>query len=166
MLTPRIAGTTWAATPVLTPFVDSLPLPATLAATGTYTETGRGTGPLYDLPVGEIKHKFHRDLPSSRLWGYKGTFPGPTIVANSGQPVFVRFANNLKDAPHPLWSDAFNCLHGPDMSDPPSARRIITHLHGARTTTDSDGWPEHTLLPGQVTAKPFWYPNIQEASTL
>src|SRR5437763_5420869 len=63
-------------------------------------------------------------LPGVRtqVWGYNGTFPGPTIVSRSGRRTVVRHHNQL---PVPT----------------------VAHLHGGRTPPPSDGYPTDLLLP-------------------
>lgn len=56
------------------------------------------------------------------VFGYDGTFPGPTIVSRRGRPTVVRHTNNL---PVPT----------------------VVHLHGGHTPADSDGYPTDLLLP-------------------
>jgi FtsP/CotA-like multicopper oxidase with cupredoxin domain len=75
-------------TPPLAPFVDALPVPSRLLAP---EHDGRLT---VSIRVGA--HRFHRDLPSSRIWGYDGTMPGPTIEAERGQAVTVGWRNELE----------------------------------------------------------------------
>ncbi|WP_207400508.1 multicopper oxidase family protein [Actinomadura roseirufa] len=63
-------------------------------------------------------------LPGVRtpLWTYGGTFPGPTIESRRGRPITVRHRNEL---PVPT----------------------VVHLHGGRSTPDSDGYPTDLVLP-------------------
>jgi spore coat protein A len=56
------------------------------------------------------------------IWGYNGTFPGPTIVQNPGRTVVVSHRNEL---PVPT----------------------VVHLHGGTTPHDSDGYPTDFILP-------------------
>jgi spore coat protein A len=56
------------------------------------------------------------------IWGYNGTFPGPTIVQNPGRSVVVSHRNDL---PVPT----------------------VVHLHGGTTPHDSDGYPTDFILP-------------------
>ncbi len=56
------------------------------------------------------------------VFGYDGTFPGPTLVTRRGQPALVRHTNRL---PVPT----------------------VVHLHGGHTPADSDGYPTDLLLP-------------------
>jgi FtsP/CotA-like multicopper oxidase with cupredoxin domain len=72
----------------LTPFVDPLPLPPRLLAR---EHAGRLT-----VRMCSGLHRFHRDLPESRVWGYDGCVPGPTIEAERGRPVRVEWINELE----------------------------------------------------------------------
>jgi o-aminophenol oxidase len=74
----------------LAPFADALPVPRRLVA-------ARPDGRL-SVPIRAGAHSFHRDLPESAIWGYDGTVPGPTIEAERGQPVTVRWRNELDGA--------------------------------------------------------------------
>ena len=100
--------------PATTPFVEPLPVatpkqalsalnpPATEFA--QTNEAGRdahqrwATFPpqkFYEVHVSERMHSFHRELPTQPIWGYDGTHPGPTIAARVGEPIVVRFYNDL-----------------------------------------------------------------------
>jgi len=98
--------------PLPRPFQRPLPIPDTLRPTpsGEYRIVQR-TG------VAEI-------LPgvSTPIWGYQGTFPGPTLTSRSGQPIVVRHRNEL---PVPT----------------------VVHLHGGHTPAESDGFPTDLLHP-------------------
>ncbi|TCP56780.1 spore coat protein A [Tamaricihabitans halophyticus] len=63
-------------------------------------------------------------IPGTRttVWGYEGTFPGPTLHTRSGRGAVVRVAN--------------------DLTVPTS-----THLHGGLTPPDSDGYPTDVVVP-------------------
>lgn len=163
---PMVARKVGATTPVLEPFVDALPLPGRLRPVGLHQRPGFPAGLLYEVNARQVAQKLHRDLSATTVWGYQGSYPGPTIAAVTGQPVYVRYRNQLPGGEHPLWSPAFACVHGPDTSDPPGARRIVAHLHGGKVPADSDGFPEATILPGQTQSPVFFYPNRQEAATL
>ena len=145
---------------VLEAFVDSLPIPA-VATPVTGTVGGVAN---YEIPVTEQWQTYHRDLPPTRVWGYAGSYPGPTIVASSGKQVTVKWRNDLRDstgAPrttHYLPVDP--CVHGAEDAAP----RIVSHLHGGHVEQSSDGYPTWTLLPGQ--SQTYTYPNKQLAGTL
>jgi spore coat protein A len=71
----------------LTPFVDPLPLPPRLLA--------REHEGALAVRMRAGAHRFHRDLPESRVWGYDGGVPGPTIEAERGYRVRVEWINDL-----------------------------------------------------------------------
>jgi spore coat protein A len=117
---------------------------------------------------------------STPVWGYNGTYPGPTFEATTGQPVKVRFANNLVDSlglplPHLLPLDTtLHCGNDP-FGNPTYCRpfvRTVAHLHGGHVADTSDGNPEAWFSAGWNEKGPRWsrkiydYPNDQEAATL
>jgi spore coat protein A len=146
----------------LCPFVDELPRPA-IATPVTGTSSGAAS---YDMAMTEFTQVLHRDLPATTVWGYGGSYPGPTIEARSGQPVTVRWINDLRDnggalrAEHYLAVDT--CMHGPDHEG--AAPRTVVHLHGGHVPPEVDGYPEDTFLPGEEVT--YVYPNNQDAATL
>ncbi len=147
---------------VLTPFVDALPRPA-VAVPDSGMPGGTAS---YSIAITELKQKLHRDLPPTTVWGYEGSYPGPTIEASVGNPVTVHCLNDLRDSTGSLRTQHFLpvdlCMQGPDVEGP-SARTVI-HLHGGHVPPESDGYPEQTILPGQ--SQVFHYPNNQQAATL
>jgi FtsP/CotA-like multicopper oxidase with cupredoxin domain len=72
-------------------------------------------------------------LPSSTIYGFNGTFPGPRINALYGQPSLVRFENDLDFNPM--------CRDRQDFGAPDWA--FLTHLHNGHTAPESDGQPHH-----------------------
>jgi spore coat protein A, manganese oxidase len=137
----------------LTKFVDQLPIPPVIDATG---------GGTIDLPMAPSFHSFHSSLPSASTWGYGGaSYLGPTINARRGVEVNVVAANQL--ATHPLAFAIDTELHGALESDK-TQPRVSLHLHGGNTAPESDGHPEDTFLPG--TSKTYHYQNDQEAANL
>ncbi|MFC9688256.1 multicopper oxidase family protein [Kribbella sp. NPDC056951] len=56
------------------------------------------------------------------MWTYDGTFPGPTIESRRGRPITVTHRNEL---PVPT----------------------VVHLHGGRSTPESDGYPTDLVVP-------------------
>jgi spore coat protein A len=75
----------------------------------------------------------------TRIWGYNGSFPGPTIRARRGRATVVTHTNNLSV---------------------PS----VVHLHGGVTRPEFDGFPTDTIAPGE--ARRYKYANIGRAATL
>ncbi|AEF42384.1 multicopper oxidase family protein [Hoyosella subflava] len=90
----------------------------------------------------------------TRVTGYDGMYPGPTIRARRGAPVHVSVQNDL------------------DIG-------TVMHLHGGRMAPEHDGYPTDVLLPhsghvraplmpGNTTvgARSYVYPMDQRAATL
>jgi spore coat protein A len=147
---------------VLAPFVDPLPRPA-VASPVTGTPGGQA---YYELAVTEFKQQLHRDLPPTTVWGFAGSYPGPTIEATRNLPVTVKWLNNLRDTNGVLRTNHYLpvdlCLMGPDEFG--AAPRIVTHLHGGHVTPENDGYPVATFLPGQSATN--FYPNLQPPGTI
>ncbi len=133
-------------------FVDPLPLPRVLQPGGSV----RGT-PWYLVTMTEFQQKLHRDLPPTTVWGYNGTYPGPTIEARSNKPILVKWVDSL---PHRHLFPVDRTLM--DMTLPDV--RNVVHLHGGHTPPDSDGNPTQWFTPGH--SKTCFYPNLQQAATL
>jgi spore coat protein A len=113
-----------------------------------------------------FRHRAHRDLPVTPMWGYNGMWPGPTFEARKGQPVSVKWANQLPTK-HFLPLDY--TIHGEEQDVPEV--RTVTHVHGARVMPESDGYPDAWITSdgraGSVrAADPCHYPNDQPAATL
>ena len=146
----------------LTPFVDALPIPNGIRPGGTFDGD-----PLFQVTMQVFRQKLHRDLPPTTLWGYNGQYPGPTFEARRGQPIAVRWMNNLPNR-HMFPID--NTLHGDEAGQP--AVRTVVHLHGHKVLPESDGYPEAWFTNGFGQTGPFFeqriyqYPNDQAATQL
>ena len=147
----------------LASFVDPLPLPQLLKQQGTRSSRQHAAqnAPYYRITVREVSHSFHRDFPPARQWSY-GEGPAPVLIeAQKDTGILVDYANSLPPQ-HilPLGGP----MHGMEylMHAPPT--RIVTHLHGARVPTISDGYPEDWYGPGE--SKLCYYPNHQDATAL
>jgi spore coat protein A, manganese oxidase len=75
---------------------------------------------------------------TTEIWGFEGTWPGPTIVAERGRLVSVQQTNQLPE-------------------------NMTIHNHGHKVDPASDGHPVDFILPG--AAKTYLYPNDQAAGT-
>ena len=135
-------------------FVDPLPLPKRLMPEGT----GRD-GVQYHVRVLEFTQRLHSQLPPTRLWGYEGQYPGPTIEAQRGVPTIVQWENQL---PSQHIFDIDPSISG--ARPPTPAVRIVPYVHGSRSPSDSDGLPDRWFTPGQSAR--YRYPNSQPAATL
>ena len=138
-------------------FVDPLPIPATLRPSKEKAISIRLT---------QFRWKVHRDLAPTRVWGYGGTWPGPTIKVRRGHAVSVRWINDLPTK-HFLPIDT--SIHGAHESLPQV--RTVTHLHGAAVHPNDDGFPESWTSANGASGptfkpEPSFYPNDQPATTL
>ncbi len=142
----------------LTPYVDVLPVPPVIRPTAS--------GSPVSIHMRSFRQKVHRDLPPSTLWGYNNSWPGPTFEVRRGQPLTVKWINELP-LKHFLPIDT--TIHGSEEGVPEV--RTITHVHGAQVLPESDGYPDSWCTPdgklGAVpAANPSHYPNDQAATTL
>jgi spore coat protein A len=149
-------------TPVLAPYVDPLPRPAVAVPVSGVA----GGAASYVIPIREVAQKLHRDLPPTRLWGYGGSYPGPTIETTTGQPIDVTWQNDLRDSLGVLRTTHFLpvdlCPEGPNTEG--ATPRVVAHLHGGHVPPASDGYPTATMLPGEQATD--FYPVNQPAGTL
>jgi FtsP/CotA-like multicopper oxidase with cupredoxin domain len=74
-----------------------------------------------------------QSLPDSVIFGFNGTFPGPRINAQYGQPSLVHFCNHLGDD---------TTTDTQDFGAP--NRAFLTHLHNGHTAPESDGQPHYS----------------------
>jgi spore coat protein A len=107
----------------------------------------------------QVPTKIHRDVPSTPMWSYGETVPGPTIEARTGHPILIDWANALPTK-HFLPID--HTLHGA-AADQPEVRTAV-HVHGAKVPPQYDGFPEDWQTPGQTYQAV--YPLNQDAATL
>jgi spore coat protein A, manganese oxidase len=143
----------------LTPYVEALTVPA-LIHPEQHAENS------VQIHIREFHQKVHRDLPATRLWGYHGTWPGPTFEARTGQPFSVKWINEL---PQKHFLPIDTTIHGSEAGVPEV--RTVTHVHGAKVLPEHDGYPEAWITPDGKTgpgyeSKPNQYPNDQPATTL
>ncbi|MFC0542733.1 multicopper oxidase family protein [Kutzneria chonburiensis] len=102
--------------PLPAQFSATLPIPKQLQPTRQTSDTD-----YYDIVQSAATAEILPGLKTP-IWGYNGTFPGPTIVQNPGRNVVVTHRNNL---PVPT----------------------VVHLHGGAIPHDSDGYPTDFVLP-------------------
>jgi len=135
-------------------YIDPLPVPKQLMP-----ESTSESGVQYRVRMLELTQQMHSQLPPTRLWGYEGQYPGPTIEALRDKPIVVKWENHLP-LQHIFEIDPR--IHG--AMPPTPAVRTVPHLHGARTRSESDGLPEKWFIPGDSAV--YAYPNGQQAATL
>lgn len=146
--------TSWRTPKTIDRYIDPLPIPKRLAA-----HAMRGGTTQYRVRMVEFSRQLHSQLPPATLWGYEGQYPGPVFEAYQGKSVEVEWVNALPRE-HLFPIDPH--IHG--AMPPAPAVRTVPHLHGARTTSGSDGLPEKWFTPGQSVV--YHYPNDQQAATL
>ncbi|MXR52337.1 multicopper oxidase domain-containing protein [Halovenus sp. WSH3] len=150
--------------PALERWVDEVPRPATQEPTGT-----KDGQPYYEIEMRESQQKLHRDLPETTVWGYEGSFPGPTIEAEQGEPIYVRWTNNLPDE-HLFPVDT--TVHGDIIPYDIEGVRTVTHLHGGNVEAASDGkargWftRDFAETGPDFEKKDYYYANDQPPATL
>jgi spore coat protein A, manganese oxidase len=138
----------------LAKYVNPMPIPEVLRGTNlriSMTQFSQDLG-LRDKVTGL---KIGSD---TTVWGYNGSYPGPTIETRTGRKISVKYINNLPTT-HLLPID--HTLHG--AMGNPDVRNVV-HLHGGHTPPESDGFPEAWFTPGNSVV--FKYPNSQQATTL
>jgi spore coat protein A len=114
--------------PLPKPYQVPLPIPPVLRPVAD------GDVDRYEIVQREAAVALLPGVPT-RIWGYDGRFPGPTIISRSGRPTVVRHRNEL---PVPT----------------------AVHLHGGHTPADSDGYPTDLILPvGTTEAHPSSHPD-------
>jgi spore coat protein A len=173
---PAYAAAT-AASPNLTRWLDKLPIPPALAP-DTSTYPGKD---YYEISMEQRSWRFHSQLNAAPSWGYwSGStgigYLGPTIVAQEGRPVVVKYTNNLPST-HLLSNSIDTTLHS--MEGLSSESRAVPHLHGGFTAPQFDGHPDawfsptgkhgedyHTMDGAAGNEAIFGYSNAQPACML
>lgn len=156
-------------------YVTSLIIPPAMPRTTVLTGPDNQEIDYYEIAVRQFQQQIlPPSLPVTTVWSYgsvnhAGTFnyPAFTIEALRNRPVRVKWINDLVDAqgnylPHLLpvdptlhWANPPGGATGrdsrPTFTETPSPYTgptpIVTHVHGAHTTDDSDGYAEAWFLP-------------------
>ncbi len=143
-------------------YVDPLPIPQIMK-----TDDDIDGVPFYKMTMSQFKQKLHRDLPPTTVWGFEGTYPGPTFDLVENQPIKVQWINKLPSK-HLLPVDTTIHGAGPDQ---PRVRTVI-HLHGGVVKPESDGYPEAWFTRDYQQVGPYFvqkiydYPNMQRPATM
>lgn len=146
-------------------FIELLPIP-NIAMPVVSCDDSKQIEMFYNIVMKETYHRFHRLFPLTKVWGYDGTYPGPTIEAFKDLPIRVKWTNKL---PYKHFLPLDHTLHGTmDTIDV----RTVVHLHGANVAADSDGHPEawytrnYRTIGQSFTRKVYEYTNHQPGATL
>lgn len=116
------------------PYRELLPFPPVILPGGTI-ESEFGPAEHYLIDVLANRKEYIPGL-RSWIWGFNGMHPGPTIIAQLGQPSVVSFTNGVPG-------------------------KIIIHLHGGHQPHRHDGFAADFIAPGE--SRDFHYPNRPEA---
>ena len=160
-------------------FVNPLPIPSAIDGRNGGTFTVSISQFLQDLGLRSPATGAPMLTP---VWGYNGSYPGPTIVAQKNVPLHFFWYNNLYDPstlqpiPHLLPIDTtieWALMNEADWRQ--YGIPTVTHLHGGHTEAASDGGPLSWYTPfftkkGSEFVKgqnePYIYSNDQDAATL
>lgn len=149
-------------------FVQPLTIPGTMPQ----TVSGVPNIDYYEIAVKQFQQQvLPAPLPVTTVWSYGSAnnpvtfnYPAYTIEARYNRPVRVKWINGLVDGagnylPHLLpvdqtlhWANPPGGVAGRDSEGTSQTRYtgpvpIVTHLHGAHVTDDSDGYPTAWYLP-------------------
>lgn len=119
--------------PLPAPFTRALPVPTVLTPVRTDETTD-----YFEITQRPATAEILPGL-QTEIWGYDGTFPGPTLVSRRGRRTVVRHRNEL---PVP----------------------VSVHLHGGVTAPEHDGYP--TDLIQLAGSRDYVYDIDQPAATL
>ena len=154
-------------------YVNPLVIPPAMPRTSKITRRGAKNIDYYEIAVRQFQQQIlPPGLPKTTVWSYgsanhPGSFnyPAFTIEAKWNSPVRVKWINDLKDPltgnylPHLLpvdqtlhWANPPGGMMGRDMNgDDPlpylGPVPMVTHVHGAHTSEESDGYAEAWFLP-------------------
>ncbi|GJP29664.1 hypothetical protein CLOM_g19296 [Closterium sp. NIES-68] len=151
-------------------FADPLPIPPVVDAASLPRRDGQS--PKVTIGVYNVKRKFHRDLPPTKVYAFglsrkTASVPGPTIVAAWREELRVEWANNITDKQHMLPVDRTLMVPQLKLGGVP----IAVHVHGAQVSSKSDGhpfawWTNQGERGPTFASNTYTYPNGHAASTL
>jgi spore coat protein A, manganese oxidase len=149
-------------------FIDALTLPP-FATPTSYDARGVAQ---YSITMTQFTQQLSSWFTHpTTVWGYNGTYPGPTFVVDSGVPIDVTYTNNLPPQ---------QCLFPVDIDAvlPMGSLTPYTtvHLHGGHVPSAVDGGPMTFFTPDPSApamgmgpagnSVMYEYPNNQPAATL
>jgi len=170
------AGYIFAAAPLdpltIPKFMDPLIIPPAMPRTSKIKQKAAKNIEYYEIAVRQFQQQvLPTGLPMTTVWSYGSVnhpwtfnYPAFTIETKYNKPVRVKWINDLVDAnnnylPHLLpvdqtlhWANPPGGLadrdkRGTDPNPYVGPVPIITHVHGAHTFEESDGYPEAWYLP-------------------
>jgi len=159
-------------------FVNPLPVPSIIDGRngGTFTIDINQ----FDQWLGLINPISQQRLVT-KVWGYNGSYPGPSILARKNVPLNVFWHNKLvngNDQPLPHLLPIDRSIDWAFANDPnwqSYGVPIVTHVHGGHTESASDGLPDNWYTPNfarkgpgftKGDIDPYRYDNDQESATI
>ena len=140
--------------PALDKFVQELPIPSVKEPDGQ-----REGADAYEFQQTEFTHSFHPDLPDTTVWGFDGSYPGPMVEAEQGEPIHVRVDNSELPSDHLLTVDervdGTTSENYPNYDGPVPEVRTVTHFHGLELAPENDGQADMWTSPDGVTGPRF-----------
>jgi FtsP/CotA-like multicopper oxidase with cupredoxin domain len=148
----------------LTKYMDPLPIPGVASMAGPN---------YYEIGAYQIQQQLHSQLPPTTVYGYgtsqaTASYPGPTIVAQKGVPLSIKWTNHLP-SPH-ILQYAFDPTI--PKAHTTTGIPISTHVHGAEVEPQSDGGPMTWFTPDFAETGHDWtkqvltYANNQLPATI
>jgi len=157
-------------------FVTPLVIPPAMPRTRKIKQKGGKNIDYYEIAVRQFDQQIlPGGYPKTRVWSYgsvnhPGTFnyPSFTIETKYNTPVRVRWINDLKDPvtgtylshflpvdqtlhwANPPGGMEMRDMHGLDPTPYTGPVPLVTHVHGAHTHEESDGYPEAWYLPNAI----------------
>jgi spore coat protein A, manganese oxidase len=161
-------------------FQEPLIIPPAMPRHSEITLPDETKADYYEIAVRQFQQQvLPPGLPKTTVWSFgaaddPGTFnyPAFTIEAKVDRPVRVKWINDLKDPftgkflPHLLavdqtlhWANPPGPRDGHNMSKAPYKGPVpwVTHVHGAHTTDESDGFTEAWYLPDANDIPPEFF---------
>ncbi|MDX1981741.1 MAG: multicopper oxidase [Bryobacteraceae bacterium] len=168
-------------------------IPPAMPMTGQAVVRGGKSADYYEIAVRQFRQQIlPGPLPQTTVWSYgsanhPGTFnyPAFTIEATYNKPVRVKWINDLKDSSgrylrHLLpvdqtlhWANPAGGVmhrdhHGSNPAPYDGPVPLVTHVHGAHTTDESDGYaeawylPAASNIPGSYAREGTWYNHFKQ----
>ena len=153
-------------------YVSPMVIPPVMPRTGKVKQRRAKNVDYYEIAVRQFQQQvLPAGLPATTVWSYGSVnhpatfnYPAFTIESKFNKPARVKWINELVDAngnhlPHILpvdqtlhWANppgglAARDTRGTDPAPYTEAVPMVTHVHGAHTTEESDGYPEAWYLP-------------------
>lgn len=136
----------------LTKYLDQLPIPSILRPKWKNRQYS-----YYEVEMKESSQLLHSELPPTTIWGFEGSYPGPSFEVKSGEHIYVKWKNKLPSK-HFLPID--HTVHGAEKEKPDV--RTVVHLHGGRTEPESDGYPDAWFTKDFKITGPFYQKEIYQ----